>query len=109
MAVTGKSIGLTLTTSSTDLYTCPSATTAYVKLLQASNVTAGSVSADVNINFFDSSASLTESLARSVAVLPKESISCLTGILILEPGDKIQGSASANSSVDVVLSLMEVT
>ena len=109
MAVTGKSVGLSLTTNSADLYTCPSATTAYVKFLQASNVTAGSVSADVNVNFYDSSAVLTESLARSVAVLPKESISCLTGILILEAGDKIQCFASANSSVDIVLSLMEVT
>ena len=109
MAVTGKSVGLSLTTNSADLYTCPSATTAYVKLLQASNVTATSVSADVNINFFDSSASLTESLARNVAVLPKESISCLTGILILEAGDKVQCFASANSSIDVIMSLMEVT
>ena len=71
----GKSVGLTLTTNSADLYTCPSNTTAYVKLLQASNVTAGSVSADVNVNFYDASAVLTESLARNVAVLPKESIS----------------------------------
>ena len=110
MAITGKTVSLSLGISNTVLYTCPLNTTTTVTFFQASNTTATNVVANVNVNMYDTSASITESLCRNVAVLPGDPISLLTGNLNLEAGDRLEVFASAAApSVDVAMSFWEQT
>lgn len=108
MTTAFKNARLALTTSLADIYTCPAGTTAIVTLLHVANVD-GTNDADVDIAWYDISAMVTTYLAKTIAIPADASFNAITGKLVLEAGDKIQGKASADSDLELSLSVMEMS
>lgn len=94
-----------LTTTTATIYTAPAGYTAIVLMAQISNVTSGAVSATVAHQ--TASGSVTTELIKNFQIPGNDAASALTGKLILEPGQKITASASANSSLKMFLSILE--
>jgi hypothetical protein len=108
MAETFKHYQTALTTSNTTIYACPSSTTAIIFLAQVANkddVTASTITLVAT----DSSASTTRYLARDVSVPSKSALNILGGKLVLEQNDSISANSSVANTVDVVLSVLEIT
>lgn len=97
-----------LVTDGTDVYTCPASRLARVAHLQVANVD-GTADADVSIGVYDSSASDTFYLAKTVTVPADASLKALgecVGVW-LEAGDKINALASADGDLDLVMAVIE--
>ena len=95
--------------SATDVYTCPSATTATVIGLTIANIDASNVAA-VDVKVVDTSATVTAHIVKAGPVPVNGSLVAVGGNqkVVLETGDKINvTSATANS--DVIISLLEAT
>jgi hypothetical protein len=98
--------------SLTDVYTCPSTNTAgnvnasVVLMLQAANVTNR---ADVlTVLWTDASnANAVTRLVYQVPVPAQQSIGCVTGKLVLKPGDKIRAQCGIFQAIELSLSVLE--
>jgi hypothetical protein len=109
MAETFKGINADLGTSAdTVIYTCPSSTTAIVILCQVANID-GSDSADLMMDYYDSSATSAKALAHTVAVPGDTAINPIGGKLVLEAADELRAWASAASDLEIVVSVLEIT
>ena len=109
MALTYKNARQAVGTSYTTVYTCPAAATAVVVAVQMANVHA-SASANASLQWLDSSAS--NAATRLVNALPipvNTAVSLLAGPLVLEAGDALQALASAASSLELNVSITEIT
>ena len=109
MALTYKNARQAVGTSYTTVYTCPSATTAVVVVAQMTNVHA-TASANASLQWLDSSNS--NAATRLVNALPipvNTAASLITGPLVLEAGDALQALASATSSLELSVSITEIT
>lgn len=103
-----KNIAAHLVTGGTDVYTCPASKLARITHMQVANVD-GTNDADVTISVYDTSASATVYLAKTVTVPADASLKALgdcVGVW-LEAGDKINAVASADSDLDLVMAVME--
>lgn len=100
--------GAHLTTSLADVYECPSGKAAKITHAQVANVD-GSAAADVSVALYDSSASATYYYAKTISVAADAGLKPLGDLVgaVLEAGDKIQGQASANGDLDIILSVVE--
>ena len=108
MASSFKNAAVDLTsTSRTDLYTSPSSTTAVIHNLTIAN-TDGTNSADITIEFYDSSATTYFYLAKTVPV-PAGSTLIFDKPINLETGDKVSLTASASNDLSAYASIMEIT
>ena len=94
-------------TSRTDLYTTPAATTAVVHNLTIANID-GTSSADVTIEFYDSSATTYFKLSYNTPV-PAGSTLIFDKPINLETGDKISLTASAGGDLSAYASIMQIT
>jgi hypothetical protein len=100
--------------SLTDVYTCPSTNTngnvsaAVVMLLQATNVT---TRADVlTLLWTDSSnGNAVTRIIYQTPVPAQSSIGCLTGKLVLEPGDKIRAQCGTFQAIELSVSVLETS
>jgi hypothetical protein len=108
MAETFKMLNASLTTETANVYVCPAGTTAIFILGQVANAD-GANSANMTIVATDSSATSTKFLAKTVPVSADAATTFLTGKLVLEAGDYLAGSASANDHLDVTVSVLEIT
>ena len=109
MTTAFKNAKLALTTSLSDVYTCPASTTAIVTLLHVANID-GSDDANVDIVWTDSSDSDAATyLAYLIAVPANAAYNALQGKLVLEAGDKIRAKASTASDLALSLSVMEMS
>ena len=109
MAETFKSVNADLSTSAdTSIYQCPASTTAIVILCQVANVD-GTNSADVYVDYYDSSTTTAKALAHTVAVPADSSLNPIGGKLVLEAGDQLRAWASAASDLEIVLSVLEIS
>jgi hypothetical protein len=98
-----KTVTANVTTTSTTVYTAPIGYTTVVLMAQVSNiseslltVSANHVRSNANTNIITD------------ALLPtSDAISLLSGKLILQTGDSIAVSASANNSAQMLLSILE--
>lgn len=107
MGIAFKNAKADLVTGGGDVYTCPASTEAIVLSILVSNVD-GTNSADVSANWTDSSDSdNAASIASTIPVPADSSLELLQRPLVLEAGDKIQGTASANSDLEMTVSVME--
>ena len=106
---TFKNAELDLTTTATDVYTCPVSTTAIVMMLQVSNTTT-SDDANVTVQWLDSSnADKVTRLALDYLLEAKQAFSPLvSGKLVLEAGDKLQALADVVSRAELTLSILEL-
>ena len=109
MAEAFKSVNADLGTSAnTSIYQCPSSTTAVVILCQVANVD-GTNSADLYVDYYDSSATQAKALAHTVAVPGDTAINPIGGKLVLEAGDQLRAWASAASDLEITVSVLEIT
>ena len=98
-----KNVTANLTTSGNTIYTAPAGYTGILLLAQVSNLTGGTISASM---FVQKGANLT-SLATNFEIPTQDAAGMLTGKLVLEPGQQIFATASANSSAQLTLSILE--
>jgi hypothetical protein len=108
MADTFKMTNQTLGTSNTVCYTCPSTANAIVILGQLANID-GTNSADVYIYATDAVSSNTRALGSKIPVPAGSATTFLTGKLVLEKNDYISARASATNSIDITISVLEIS
>jgi hypothetical protein len=98
-----KNVTANLTTSGATLYTAPTGYTGIVLLAQISNLTGNTVAASM---FVQQGGSQT-SLATDFDIPANDAAGMLSGKLVLEVGQQIFASASANASAQITLSILE--
>jgi len=98
-----KTVNEVASVSATEIYTAPVGYTGVVLLAQAANV--DTTAHDVTFSH-KRSTTVTE-LAKSTPIPGNDSLSLVTGRLVLESGDKIVLSASDNTSIKVTISILE--
>jgi hypothetical protein len=107
MASSFKNAATNLTTTSrTDLYTTPSATTSVVHNLTIANID-GTNTANVTIEFYDSSATTYYKLAYLVPV-PAGSTLIFDKPINLETGDKVSITADVANRLTAYASIMQI-
>lgn len=97
-----------LTTSSADLYECPTETIAEIKFALVSNVD-GTNDADFSLAILDYSETVTVYASKNIVVPADAALKPLGDLvgLSLKPGDKIQGLASNDGDIDILMSIVE--
>jgi hypothetical protein len=108
MASTFKSnVAANIVTSGNTVYTCPSATQTTLIGLSISNKAAGSVTANV----FLTRSAVDYSIISNVPILAGSTLVPIGGDqkVVLQAADLLKITASANASVDVIVSLLEIT
>ena len=101
-----------LTTSLAAYYTVPADTTSVVLGISLSNITSGSVTADIKIisDTVDVETNTDTYLGKGLPVPAGGTLEIMQGNkLVLQTTDVIQAKASATSSVDLLISIMEIT
>lgn len=94
-----------LTTTPTVIYTAPADYTGIILMAQITNVTSSSATATVSHENVGGTV-ITE-LIKDFSIPAKDAASATTGKLILETGQKIKVSASANNTLKITLSILE--
>lgn len=111
-AIYGKSVGAALTTSSADILTnsAGSGKVFKVNAVYVANVD-GTNNADVTVTWYDSSATTTYNLAKTVTVPADATLVVVDkdAQLYLEEGDKISALASANSDLEITISYDDIS
>lgn len=100
-----KTVTNELTDTNSVLYTTPTGFTGIVLMAQVSNVTA--TSKEVTFSHYNTSGDIETELVKSLAIPGNDSTSVTTGKLVIEEGDSVKGLASANSSLKIILSILE--
>jgi len=101
-----------LTTSLATKYTVPSSTTAVVLSISFANTTASSKTVDIQIisDTSDTETNANAYLGKSLPVPAGGTLEIMQGNkLVLQTTDAIKAKASAGSSVDILISVMEIT
>lgn len=108
-SIYGRTATGTLSTSNSSFLTCPSNKVLKINSIIISNRT-GSSSRDVTIDFYDNSRGTAVYLAYTIPVLPDSTLVVLSkeSPVYLQESDKIRGLASANSSLDIIISYEEI-
>jgi len=98
-----------LTTSLATKYTVPSSTTAVVLSISFANTSNASKTVDIQI-VSDTDSNANAYLGKSLPVPAGGTLEIMQGNkLVLETTDAIKAKASAGSSVDILISVMEIT
>lgn len=105
MANTYKNAFARLTTANATIYTTPSDGRAIIQNIQIVNDTINNT--NVSIYVHDSSVSTTYQIGRD-QLTTKETVNLAKGPIILEESDYIIGKASANSTINVTLAILEI-
>jgi hypothetical protein len=99
-----RTVTANILTYSNVLYTAPYAVTSILLSVQVTNVTSNTVSTTF---YHSTAAGLTTELSKDFDIPTKDSASIVSGKLVLETGQSIVGSASANGALKAVISLLE--
>ena len=108
------SVGTSLTT----IYTCPSATTAVVIGIMCSNTSSATVNASIKLNSSTSNTTNTGQsgsntncfIVKNIPIQDSTSLEIMGGNkIVLQAGDIIQLQSSGASSLDIIISYMEMT
>jgi hypothetical protein len=94
-----------VTTTPTTIYTAPPDYTGIILMAQIANIT--SSPATVTVVHESATGSVLTELVKDFAIPGNDAASATTGKLILEEGQKLKLSASANNTFKVVLSILE--
>lgn len=98
-----KTVTASLTTTNSTVYTAPASYTGIILMAQITNITGST--GTVTMTHFDGTTE-TE-LLKNFGIPGNDSISGLTGKLVLQTGNSIKLVASANSTFKLVLSVVE--
>lgn len=96
-----------VTTTTTTVYTPPLGYATVVLLAQVSNTGGDTVQVSAGIRRTTGNVTASTSLINNYSIPVDDAASILTGRLILQYGDSLQLSASANTSAQLVLSYLE--
>ena len=96
-----------ITTTTTTVYTPPLGYATVVLLAQVSNTGGDTVQVSAGIRRTTGNVTASTSLINNYSIPVDDAASILTGRLILQYGDSLQLSASANTSAQLVLSYLE--
>lgn len=107
MAETYKNAAAEVTVSDVAVYVCPVATTAIVKAVIFADKDANSATA--TLKWTDDSTALTYVLGSGFTVPSGTSVNAIDAPVILEPGDSLLVAASLATSIDVTVSVLEIT
>ena len=99
-----KTVNHVATTGAVGIYTAPTGYTGVVLMAQAANVHATDTH---DVTFSHKRGSTVTELVKGTAIPPEDSLSMVSGRLVLEPGDSIEVSANAASNVKVTVSILE--
>jgi len=96
-------------TSSVDVYTVPSLTSATVIGMSISNIITTPISANVIV--FNSTAANSLFMVKNATIAPGGALVPIGGDqkLVLEAGDKLQVQTGTATSADVILSVLEIS
>lgn len=94
-----------ITTTPATVYTAPADYTGIILMAQIANIT--SSPAEVTVVHENAAGSITTELIKDFAIPGNDAASATTGKLILEEGEKLKVSASANNTFKIVLSILE--
>ena len=109
MAETFHSINAALgNTADAVIHTNSTSNKQIIILCQVANVH-GTNSADVNIDYYDQSATSAKALASTVAVPADAAINPVGGKLVLEPNDEFRAWASSANDLEIVISYIEIS
>jgi hypothetical protein len=108
MANTYKNASVDLTTTNkTNVYTCPSETTAIVKSIR---VTEDSGNNDtIAVELYDNSAEATFKLTGTLAISASTSTELLSAPLVLEESDIVKATAGTANRIHVIMSILQIT
>ena len=108
--IKGQTVGAALASSSNDILvnSVGSGKVLKVNAIYVSNIT-GSTNYDSTVGWYDASTSTTYYLGYAVTVPSKSTLEILGKSIYLEEGDKINGLASANSALHIVVSYEEIS
>ena len=100
-------VAANIVTTGNTVYTCPSATQTTLIGLTLSNKSLGTVSANVVIT----RDAVDYSIISNAPILTGSTLVPIGGEqkVVLEPADQIRVTATANNSLDVIVSLLEIT
>ena len=100
-------VATNIVTTGNTVYTCPSATQTTLIGLTLSNKSLGTVSANVVIT----RDAVDYSIISNAPILTGSTLVPIGGEqkVVLEPADQIRVTATANNSLDVIVSLLEIT
>ena len=100
-------VAANIVSSGNTVYTCPSATQTTLIGLSISNKSAGSITANV----FLTRSAIDYSIISNVPVLSGSTLIPVGGDqkIVLQAADSIKVTTSANASVDVIASLLEIS
>ena len=101
-----KTVTVTVTNTIGNVYTCPSGYSAVVLLAQVSNLTGNTITVSGNIYQL---AGNNVALVKSAPLPANDAINLVGGRLILQTGDSFAVGASANSSSQLTLSVLETS
>jgi hypothetical protein len=108
MANAFKNAKLKIQTSATDVYECPSATTAIVLGCQVANVSA--TAEEVEVWWTDASdTNAVTRLVKDVIIPGQAALSPIAGKLVLEAGDKIRALGETNDDAEITVSVLEIS
>jgi hypothetical protein len=99
-----KTVTGTISTTNSVVYTAPTGYTGIILMAQITNITG--TTANITMTHFDGVSTETE-LLKSFGVPGNDSVSGLTGKLVLQTGSSLKLVASANSTFKLVLSIVE--
>ena len=109
MAETFHSINAALgTTADTAVHTNSGSNKQIIILCQVANID-GTNSADLNLDYYDSSATSAMALASTVAIPADSAVNPIGGKLVLEPNDELRAWASAAGDLEIVISYIEIS
>lgn len=107
MANTFKNAKLELTDTDSTIYTVPAGTVAIIINSHVTNIAVSNT--ELTMTWIDSSDSNNSTYIADAIVVPSTAAYEPMGKLVLEAGDSVKGFASANSALDVTLSILEIS
>lgn len=99
-----KTVTATITTTNSTVYTAPALYTGIILLAQITNITGST--GTITMTHFDGISTETE-LLKNFSIPSNDSVSGLTGKLVLQTGTSLKMIASANSTFKLVISIVE--
>jgi hypothetical protein len=108
MANTFKNAKLKIQDTATDVYECPSATTAIVLGCQVANVSASAEEVEVWWTDASDSNAITR-LVKDVIIPAQSSLAPIAGKLVLEAGDKIRAIGETDDDAEITVSVLEIS
>ena len=100
-----RTLATVLTTSNADIYTVPARFTSDVNSIYINNASTSAVT--FSLDWYEVSTTTYHTLAEAVVLQPNSLLQITDYPLYLIGGDKLRGLASANSSVNISISLEE--